>query len=309
MEAQKSTLNLNGIELHYWLNDQTHTMNAVVLNNCTTEFLAIAYEIATKLKLDIEIETEPIGNGGIRSFFTIKSKDKYNIKKEVLIALLIIFFGAPLDTALRETMRKVIDKIFEDKEFVALQKEKDKAALEYDIARLKLETQRLCDSINENKVTKRRSNYYFTAQNYTKIEAISVSSLNNQQQIVDEVKVPRSDFKHFIIPADEISVDIDEWATIEIIAPVLKQSDYDKKYNYKWCGLYNGTVIRFSIKSEEFKERVQAGDVIFKNGTTLNCQLLQKKKITRDGTEKTASYEVLLVHGYYDNESSQINLD
>lgn len=34
-----AVLNWNTIELHYWFNDDSHTMNAVVLNKCEYEFL------------------------------------------------------------------------------------------------------------------------------------------------------------------------------------------------------------------------------------------------------------------------------
>lgn len=43
--ANASVLNWNTIELHYWFNDESHTMNAIVLNKCEYEFLGIAKEI------------------------------------------------------------------------------------------------------------------------------------------------------------------------------------------------------------------------------------------------------------------------
>ena len=67
-----SVLNWNTIELHYWFNDESHTMNAIVLNKCEYEFLGIAKEIAQTLKVDLEIETEPLGEGGLRSWFKFK---------------------------------------------------------------------------------------------------------------------------------------------------------------------------------------------------------------------------------------------
>lgn len=41
-----SVLSWNTIELHYWFNDDSHTMNAVVFNKCEYEFLGIAKVIA-----------------------------------------------------------------------------------------------------------------------------------------------------------------------------------------------------------------------------------------------------------------------
>lgn len=75
-----SVLNWNTIELHYWFNDESHTMNAIVLNKCEYEFLGIAKEIAQTLKVDLEIETEPLGEGGLRSWFKFKAKNKDAIR-------------------------------------------------------------------------------------------------------------------------------------------------------------------------------------------------------------------------------------
>ena len=41
----------NTIELHYWFNDNSHTMNAIVFNKCEYEFLGIAKEISQKLRV------------------------------------------------------------------------------------------------------------------------------------------------------------------------------------------------------------------------------------------------------------------
>ena len=55
------------IELHYWFNDDSHTMNAIVFNKCEYEFLGIVKEIAQKLKIELDVETEPLQEGGLRT--------------------------------------------------------------------------------------------------------------------------------------------------------------------------------------------------------------------------------------------------
>ena len=60
-------LNWNTIEFHYWFDDESHAMDAIVFNKCEYEFLGIAKEIAQKLKVELEIETEPLGEGGLQS--------------------------------------------------------------------------------------------------------------------------------------------------------------------------------------------------------------------------------------------------
>ena len=51
-----------------------------------------------------------------------------------------------------------------------------------------------------------------------------------------------------------------------------------KKGKYKWSGIYNGEVIQFTMKSNEFKTLVQTGQIVFKNGSSINCHLLTHKK-------------------------------
>ena len=70
------------VELHYWFSDKLHWMDAVVQNKCEAELLSIIKTIATELGLSINIETEPIGEGGIKRWFKIVNK-RANRKKPV----------------------------------------------------------------------------------------------------------------------------------------------------------------------------------------------------------------------------------
>ena len=93
----------------------------------------------------------------------------------------------------------------------------------------------------------------------------------------------------FIMTSDDLEPQCDENATIEIISPVLK------KGKYQWLGIYNGTVIQFKMKSNEFKNMVLTGQVPFKNGSSIICLLLTSEKVT--------GYEVLEVYNYFENEA------
>lgn len=119
-----SVLSWNTIELHYWFNDDSHTMNAVVFNKCEYEFLGIAKEIAQKLKVDLEIETEPIGEGGLRSWFKFKAKDKDAIKVGVVLYIITTLLGTPLATAIDELTRMAIQSVFEREEIRQLKEQK-----------------------------------------------------------------------------------------------------------------------------------------------------------------------------------------
>jgi hypothetical protein len=76
--SQISLLNANTLELHYWFNDQTHTMDAFVQNKCEHELLAIINEIAKVFDVEITVETEPLANGGIKRWFKLLLKKDKN---------------------------------------------------------------------------------------------------------------------------------------------------------------------------------------------------------------------------------------
>lgn len=96
--------------------------------------------------------------------------------------------------------------------------------------------------------------------------------------------------------SDDAEPDNDENAIIEIVSPVLK------KGKYKWTGIYNGEVIPFKMKSNEFKTLVQTGRVQFKNGSSIDCHLVTNKKINAEGEVYISSYEVELVNNYFEND-------
>lgn len=292
-----AVLNRNTIELHYWFNDDSHTMNAIVFNKCEYEFLGIAKEIAQKLKVDLEIETEPLGEGGLRSWFKFKAKDKDALKLGIILYIITNLLGTPLTTTIEELTRMAIQSFFESEEVKQLKEQKEIAELKLDIAKIEVETKRLSRCIDENVVKKKRSNYYENINSCKKITKVTIGITDDSKKnIYLEREVIKADFPNYIMTSDELEPDSDENAVIEIISPVLK------KGKYKWSGIYNGEVIQFTMKSKEFKFLVQTGQVIFKNGSSINCHLLTHKKVNAEGEVKITGYEVVLVNHYFEND-------
>ena len=298
MNKSVTILNLDTIELHYWLKDGVHTMSAHVFNKCEYEFLGIINELASALKLDIDVEVEPLGEGGIRAWFRIAKKNANAVKVGVLIFLLTEVICTPVTTTLEYVTTKVLETIFEDPEIKELEREKKKAELELDIAVIKAEIERQCANIDENKLKKKRSNYYEAVSKDKKVEKITILSTDASKNVeYGRRDVMATEFDKFIMTSDDLEPQCDENATIEIISPVLK------KGKYQWLGIYNGTVIQFKMKSNEFKNMVLTGQVPFKNGSSIICLLLTSKKIDNQGNEKVTGYEVLEVYNYFENEA------
>lgn len=298
MKSEVKILGLDTIELHYWLNDGSHTMDAYIFNRCEHEFLGIINEVTTKLKIQVDVEVEPLGEGGIRAWFKFAKKNEKAIKVAFLVYLLTQVLLTPLTTALEYTTQKALEYIFEDRELKELLEEKKKEELKQEIIKIKAETERLCDSIDENKIKKKRSNYYEEASKCRKIEKITVNA-TDADKTPDLIShdILATEFKQYIMTSDDLEPDCDDNATIEIISPVLK------KGKYQWLGIYSGGVIQFKMKSDEFKNMVLTGQVPFKNGSSIVCQLVTSKKIDSQGDVKVTGYEVTKVYEFFENDT------
>jgi len=292
-----SRLNGNIIELHYWFGDGTHTMDAIVQNKCEYDFLGILKEVAVILSTGIIIETEPLADGGLRRWFKIISKEenrKAVITTAVIASLVSSILITPVTASISKITEKIIDEIFEDKEVKELQKQK----LKLEVEKLKLDILEKSRQLNQNSIIKKkRSNFYETLENYPKVDKVSfIVEDENKDSVVQENIVCRHDFKSFILVSDNLEpVEIDN-AIIEIISPVLK------KGYFKWMGIYNGDLISFNMKSNEFKTLIQTGIIQFKNGTSINCYLVINKKIDNEGLEKITGYDVYRVNNYFEND-------
>jgi len=300
-QNQISLINNDKIELHYWFKDDTHLMDAFVQNKCEYELLGIIKEISVAFNIDISIETEPIGEGGLRRWFRVTTKEE-NKKAIITTAILTAILTTVLTTPLQKTIEHVIDKAFEDTEKNLLEKEKikleiEKLGLEKEVLKqeLTLNAQKID---NNNVIKKKKSNFYEALENYPKIDKVTFVLIDeNSNEIKDGKNVLKQEFKTFILVTNDLEpVPIDN-VEIEIISPVLK------KGKYKWMGLYNGQPTLFSMKSKEFKQSVQNGEVQFKNGTTIDCAIEVKKKIDNEGIEKITGIDVIRVNSYYENET------
>jgi hypothetical protein len=283
----------NTLEIHYWFEDKSHTMNAVVQNRCEYEVLGIIKEVSTLLGAEINVETEPFGDGGLIKWLKLVEKgEKKNatITTAVIISLVTVLLTTPLI----KLTEKAIDKVFEDTELNELQKEK----LRLEIKELQEKSKNNLETIDFNNVIKKKkSNFYESLEKYPKVKKVSYRISDEQKtNSTNDVYIERGNFKNYILTSDDLDPVEIETAIIEIISPVLK------KGKYKWTGYFQGEPISFYMKSNEFKTLVQTGNIEFKNGSSINCQLIVHKKIDNEGIEKIVKYEVIRVNEYFEND-------
>lgn len=281
--------------IHYYLNNGSHDIDAILQNRCEYEYIGLLKEIAKLLNVEIQIETSPFENGGLKRWFKIAIK-RENRKTTLTTAGISMLLSVLFVTPFGHFTEKMIDKLFEDPQMNLMQKEK----LQLEIEKLKIDLKKdSAEMLQNNIIRKKRSNFYEYANKEINLYQVSYVIADDQFKFAsDEIIVSRSEFGKFILGTDDLDPEMIENATIEIIAPVLK------KGKYKWLGLYNNAPISFCMNSVEFRQSVQSGSIEFKNGSTINGLLQIRKKIDSEGLELITGYDVIRVD-FYTEDSIQ----
>lgn len=269
-------------ELHYYLKDNSHAMNAFVRNKAEKDFLEAVKKIGELLDSELKIETEAYQEGGL-------------VETLAIVLPTLHYLSPTLNDIIthyttRDTQAEALDKKI---------KEATLQNLELDNQQKKLEIEEQIEKkLNDKLVQKYISNFYKKIDAYEKVEKIGYKSLENDE---DEYIVERKYFKNFILH-DDTTISEDEDAMIEIISPVLKEG----KYN--WRGRYQNEKIDFSMADSKFKQEVIEGKHKFSNGSLISCYLEIKVTFDEFGDEKGRNYRVLQVFGTQELELGELKL-
>lgn len=301
------------LELHYWLKHNSHIIDAIVQNKCENEFLRLLVEIAATFKIEISIQTEPLAEGGLTRYYNIISRQEGNkavITTAVVTAIATAILVTPITTSLTKLTEIAIEKIFEDQEVKQQQDEKTSLEIKKLKQEIKLDSLRLDQNFT---IENRRSNFYHYLSISENVEKVSLVLYDERHNIlIPEGIVEKNDFEAMQNHEHTASLysqklsdsylieDSNEEiknANVEIISP-----DFSVNSN-KWKGLYNGKQISFKIESQEFNNLVQAGNIQFKKGSTINCFMTIKRKGTR-----TKIYQVEVINYYLDG-NQKIEID
>lgn len=280
------------IELHYHLKNQSHSMNAVVRNRCEAEALSIFLEIAKALNFDLVVESSAYSEGGLREFWDFLGRS--NNQLTLLIALVaIIFSRVPMSDSEMDALNKEIAKLtIEEKKLVI-----EKLKKESEDGRVSSETLSQGVTVLESsiKVAARRSNFYKSLVEYSKVTGVGISPISADEK---EIYIDRSEFGKFVLATNKLPIEVVETAFIEIVAPVLKEG------NYQWKGLYQGEPISFAMTDEEFKISVLSKQVSFQYGSAIECVLNIHRKFDAVGDVAITGYSVPTVLGIADGVTS-----
>ena len=247
--TELESLESNILQLHYYLEKDSHSMNAMVLNKAESELLKILNEISRILDVDLLIETQALEEGGVRAIYKFITKKEYRTKATVIGGFLATIAGTVIGNV-------VSDKLTKDPEMEQLQKTETRL----NIQKLKKELKETESTKNEdeenkldtlkklsttenidkvanyisdsNRIKVFKSNFYSAVKNERKITKISTQILDNDHNpISKEIVVTKEKFAELILENTNLEDDYEGNISIEIVAPVLKGN------SLRWKGI------------------------------------------------------------------------
>ena len=278
------------LEFHYYFNDASHNIDALVRNKCEAEVLAILLEAANILDISIEVNSEVFREGGFREFWKLLGEHGSQIT--ILLAIVtIVLSRVPVSDPEIELLEREIKKLTIEEKKLNIQKlklelkEKSVAQIDHEVIG---KAARYVDK--SLKVVKRRSNLYTHLSSYHKVDGVGINAISPDfEPFSDERRIERKDFRKFILSSNKLNAEIDDTANIEIVSPVLKEG------RYKWKGIYDEKTITFDMLDAQFKEDVLLEKVSFKHGSSINCVLRINRELDEVGEIKVTGYAVSTV--------------
>lgn len=290
------------LQIHYYLTNNSHSMDAKILNKVEGELLKILEEVSNILGLEIYVETFALEEGGIKSIYKLLNKKKNRAKLIVAGSFLASILGSVISDVISNSINTNSETEKLKNQFLELQIKKIKQDFEKDsleIQQTNLEneeefvvTQELIDSIaiyisENNKVKLSKSRFYTFLSKEGKVEKVSTQELNeNFKPKSTEKIVPRSDFRLFIVKETIVEPEYKENVTLEIVSPVFKRN------RMSWKAIYNNQNITFKLKDDDFKNLILTKNLSFSNGTKLICDIETKQKMDNDGQIKESGRSV-----------------
>ncbi|HBC3422031.1 hypothetical protein CGG82_17530 [Vibrio parahaemolyticus] len=272
------------LQMHYYLENGSHSMDAIARNKCESEVLAIVQEIAKVLNTQIVIEAEAWKEGGLRDIWAFTNANAAVISVIVSIAGIVISRIPTTDPELEQLQK-------EDLKLSILERRINLAKLRKEVEEDKVTqdtVEKVASLVDTNyKVVTRKSNFYKQLNNTPKITKVGINGLDKEgEEAFKEAMVQRSDFKRFILHSNSLPVQIEDNAVIEIISPVLRNG------RHKWKGIYKGESISFSMNDQDFKRDVLSEQISFTHGAAIKCVLHIHRKLDEVGDVVVTGYSV-----------------
>lgn len=287
----------NHFELHYYLGEDSHLIDAGVRNRCEAELLAIISEVASLLDISPEILALAASEGGFRDIWKVVRAEAAPISVVLLVVQIAVTIAPMIHQSEKEGLEEELLRlqIQEAKRNLSKAAESAKEGV-VDEAAIRKAAEGLAGNL---RVVKRRSNFYSAVKKENTVEKIGFLTLDQAlAPTASEKTVPRQDFAKFILHSDSLPA-LEVEADIEIVAPILKEG------RYKWKGIYEEESISFEMLDPDFKQHVFEG-LEFKRGTHIRCVLRIYRELNEIGDIRVKGYAVATVIQKLDEADSQI---
>ena len=287
----------NRLELHYYLNDNSHQIDALIRNRCEAEVLAIISEVSNVLGIESKIIAEAVKEGGFSEFWKLIQGNSNAITVVLLVVQLLVTTAPLVLESENEELENELNRLQIEETKLNIEKlRKEIKEAEPSTESASKATTHLSKNL---KIIKRKSNFYSALSGYPDVSQIGINILNNNfVPTGDEKKVTRKDFRKFILSSNKLKAEELE-AEIDIVSPVLKEG------KYKWKGIYNEQPISFEMLDLAFKDMVLMDNIPFQHGTSILAVLRISRELDEVGDVKITGYAVTTVIEKRDDVSTQ----
>jgi hypothetical protein len=302
----------NGIEVHFFLNNNSHTLNSFTLNRSNSQLLRLFKHVSKRFGIEIEIETVAQKEGGFKQIWKIIGENSGQITVFLSLVMLLIMLKPSSDKELidlqkrnliltEEKLELEIQKLISEIDEIKITEKKENIEInETEIAKSLNKTGILPTLNNETPIIKTKSNYYRCLQDDNKISKIENTALIENHYISNPTSISSDEFQDFIRNKEDLPGEIDESAYIRIISPVLENR------KYKWTGEYNDKIISFYLNDDDFKRSIESNEVSFAHGDLITCELEIRKKLNEQGDIDISSYAVSIVYKFESSDTNEI---
>lgn len=268
------------IRLRYRFEDENlHTMNAEVFNECERQFIKAIKSTEKYFEDTLQVKIKPRENGSLIDELIV-------VVNNPLFGVLVGIFATKFFDSKFSTAKHKTDETSKKLENLQVIKEQIKAGTltEDDFDYI---------ASADKDLRKQKSNFFKSAKKDTEVQKIETTTFSGTDQQPIIIIVERKDFDSFIIPETTEKTEEIQDAKIYIVAPILIKGRRDA-----WKGIFENNSIDFKVADKEFLAQVWNKQINFQNGTFINCELKTTTSTNIETDETKISREVENVANY-----------
>ena len=271
------------IEMHFGM--PGHAILANTRNKCSVNLVNMIQEVAEILypEDEIEIYLLPSQEGSYRDTIKFVKKHKLGTAVGSIVALggLTVAILTYKDSHEAHVHAREGWVLEDTQKRLNLKEKLSQLQIDYEVAGIEEDKiKQICGNLN---LKKRKNEIYSVLQKDESIESQEFILRNNEEVLIYQNTIPKSDFSNYIepVPLDPRVLLEDREGSIELISPVVRQEKNGK--GVPWKGVYygddikihsipvlsNGDRFEFYMQDQDFKEKMYNKEVSFTTGDNM----------------------------------------